>query len=166
MIKTFVQATSGEGAASSNTSLTVQFRAQLEKLMQTLGQAPSFVKCIKPRDVISGESALCSLCLAACLDSGAGLCCLHTTGSSLFDSTKVLMQLVSSGVIETQVRRRVLLMFLHLLLRFHCPTRHFQRVRAQGWNVRMTHSDFIDQFGEQKIPNLRNVTFHQLSFSR
>ena len=54
MIKTFVQATSGEGVASSNTSLTMQFRAQLEKLMQTLGQAPSFVKCIKPRDVISG----------------------------------------------------------------------------------------------------------------
>lgn len=56
MIKTFVQANSGEGGVTSgNTSLTMQFRAQLEKLMQTLGQAPSFVKCIKPRDVISGN---------------------------------------------------------------------------------------------------------------
>jgi len=55
MIKSFIQASTGEGAASGNTSLTVQFRAQLEKLMQTLGQAPSFIKCIKPRDVISGQ---------------------------------------------------------------------------------------------------------------
>lgn len=55
MIKSFVQATPGEGVASGNASLTMQFRAQLEKLMQTLGQAPSFVKCIKPRDVIAGE---------------------------------------------------------------------------------------------------------------
>jgi myosin heavy subunit len=63
MIKTFVQASSGEGTSSGNTSLTVQFRAQLEKLMQTLGQSPSFVKCIKPRDVISGLRLLHFLCV-------------------------------------------------------------------------------------------------------
>lgn len=61
MIKAFVQSPSGEGASSANTSLTVQFRAQLEKLMQTLGQAPSFVKCIKPRDVIAGEFSCCDI---------------------------------------------------------------------------------------------------------
>ena len=56
MVKSFVQSNAGDGASSSNTSLTVQFRAQLEKLMATLGQAPSFVKCIKPRDVIAGSN--------------------------------------------------------------------------------------------------------------
>ena len=61
MIKSFVQSTVGEGASSGNASLTVQFRAQLEKLMQTLGQAPSFVKCIKPRDVIAGEFSCCDI---------------------------------------------------------------------------------------------------------
>jgi myosin heavy subunit len=54
MIKSFVQVVAGESSASGNTSITVQFRAQLDKLMQTLGHAPSFVKCIKPRDVIAG----------------------------------------------------------------------------------------------------------------
>lgn len=100
MIKTFVQASSGEGTSSGNTSLTVQFRAQLEKLMQTLGQSPSFVKCIKPRDVISGLHLLHFRLSPLTPPSG----------SNAFDSTKVLMQLVSSGVIETQVWQRLLVL--------------------------------------------------------
>jgi hypothetical protein len=108
MIKTFVQASSGEGASSGNTSLTVQFRAQLEKLMQTLGQSPSFVKCIKPRDVISGHHLLFIFLMYLFLARLSPL--TPPSGSNAFDSTKVLMQLVSSGVIETQVRLRSLVL--------------------------------------------------------
>jgi hypothetical protein len=76
-----------------------------------------------------------------------------------------MMQLVSSGVIETQVllnfvalsrlMTECVLLHLQWLLRRACPPfwpffSHTspQRVRAQGWNVRISHNDFIDQYSK------------------
>ncbi len=46
----------------------------------------------------------------------------------------------------------------HRLLTVIPDTRH-QRVRAQGWNVRMSHNDFIDQYG------MSNISFTLLAAS-